>query len=104
MVHACVSQGQLISLDEKQAVIRFSVAFSKERTEKEDYRAIIEQVLLGVTGHPVRLHCVLNDEKGQPVVPVKAQSQMVDEPPLLVKQAQEIFGGKVIKMENNKEA
>lgn len=103
MVHACVSQGQLISLDENQAVVRFSVAFSKERTEKEDYRTIIEQVLLQVTGHPVRLHCVLHDEKNQPDIPVKAQPQKADEPPSLVMQAQGIFGGKVIKMETNKE-
>ena len=74
MVHACVSQGQLVSLDDKQAVIRFSVPFSKERTEKEDYRAIIEQALLKATGQPVRMQCVLNDEKKQPPAPTSAKA------------------------------
>ena len=103
MVHACVSQGQLISLDEKLAVVRFSVLFSKERTEKEDYRTIIEQALLRVTGHPVRLQCILNDEKSQPAATEQAQPKATDDPPPIVKQAQQIFGGKVIKLENNRE-
>jgi DNA polymerase-3 subunit gamma/tau len=100
MVHACVSQGHLDSLDDKLAVIRFSVPFSKERTEKDDYRAIIEQALLKATGHTVRIQCILNEEKSQPAVPIPAQPKAIDEPPPSVKQAQEIFGGKVIKLEN----
>ncbi len=100
MVHACVSQGALESLDNQSAVIRFSVAFSKERTEKEDYRNIIENVLLKVTGHPVKIQCVLAEEKSKTPAAAAPQPKQVDEPPPSVKQAQAIFGGKIIKLEN----
>ncbi|KYZ77775.1 DNA polymerase III subunit gamma/tau [Anaerosporomusa subterranea] len=99
MVHACVSQGHLESLDDKLAIIRFSVPFSKERTEKDDYRAIIEQALLKITGHSVHIQCILNEEKSQAAIVASTQPKAIDEPPPIVKQAQEIFGGKVIKLE-----
>lgn len=100
MVHACVSQGSLESLDDQVAVIRFSVAFSKERTEKDDYRSIIENALLKVTGHPVRIQCVLAEENSKAAKVTATQPKQLDEPPPSVKQAQEIFGGKIIKLEN----
>ena len=99
MVHACVSQGRLDSLDETRAVLRFSVPFSKERTEKDDYRAMIEQALLTITGHAVRIHCILDEPKSRAEAPEPVRPIVNDEPPPSVKQAQQIFGGKIIKLD-----
>ena len=106
-VYACVSQGHLISLDDKQATVQFAAAFPKERTEKEDYREIIEKVLAQFCGKTVRLCCIL----GSVAVPSKVRSaaskpKMVSEVPLqdgaghpAVLQALDMFGGKVTKKE-----
>ncbi|MDU4959538.1 MAG: DNA polymerase III subunit gamma/tau [Sporomusaceae bacterium] len=100
MVHACVSQGSLESLDDTKAVIRFSVPFSKERTEKDDYRAIIEQALLKITGRTVLIQCVLDEPKSRiPAEPAPVRQAVSEEPPPSVKQAQQIFGGKIIKLD-----
>ena len=58
-VHACVAQGQLMALNDKQAVVQFTANFPKERTEKEDYRVIVEKVLAEVSGKKAALNCVL---------------------------------------------
>ncbi len=109
-VHACVSQGQLIGLDDKQATVQFGAAFSKERTEKEDFRAIVEKILLQVYGKEVRLNCVLGSAapparptKPADVPPSAKQSQpettaeIAEEEHPALRQALKMFGGKVIK-------
>ncbi len=104
-VHACVSQGSLISLDEKQAVIQFTANFPKERTEKEDYRAILETILAGLCGHAVQVRCVL----GTAAAPVKPAAEerpkppnphqeVVEEHPVL-REAVKMFGNNIIKQE-----
>lgn len=111
-VHACVSQGQLISLDDKQATVRFSAAFSKERTEKEDFRAIVEKILLQVYGKEVRLNCVLGSATppSRPTMPPDSPSsnqqaqqdtmgEMPEEEHPALRQALMMFGGKVIKQD-----
>ncbi|MBP2628517.1 MAG: polymerase subunit gamma and tau [Firmicutes bacterium] len=105
-VHACVSQGNLISLDDKQATVQFAAAFPKERTEKEDYRGIIEKVLAQFCGKTVQLCCIL----GTVAVTSKHKSTVSSKPKpasnnLLpegaehpaVRQALDMFGGKVTK-------
>lgn len=99
MVHACVMQGKLIALDEQTAIIKFEVAFSKERTEKDDYRKIIEEALLTITGNKVRVQCILANEE----VVIEPKSAPVPDLPLVVKQAQNIFGGQVSRLKDDKE-
>lgn len=112
-VHACVAQGQLVALDEKQAVIQFTAAFPKERTEKEDYRAIIEKIFMQISGYPVQLKCMLGhaapskpaeapgtDKTAAPAGPNAAKQPEEDH---ALKQALKMFGGKVIKQENHEE-
>ncbi len=110
-IHACVSQGNLISLDDKQAIVQFSAAFPKERTEKEDYRDIIEKVLAQFCGKTVQLCCILGNVtvpiKNKTSVPVKAKltstaSSLEGAEHSAVRQALDMFGGKVTKKEEGK--
>ncbi|EGO62536.1 DNA polymerase III subunit gamma/tau [Acetonema longum] len=98
-VHACVSQGKLVALDEQRATVQFSIPFSKERTEKEDYRSIVEKVLAQVTGHQPRLQCIMQNESLPPESKPAANAAEPDpaENHPVVKQALEMFGGKLIK-------
>ena len=105
-VHACVSQGHLVSLTDKQATVQFAATFPKERTEKEDYREIIEKVLAQFCGKPVQLCCILGTAAVTPKAKTVATSKPapvnndvplegVDHP--AVRQALDMFGGKVTK-------
>jgi len=104
-VHACVTQGHLMSLTNSQAMVRFSTTFPKERTEKDDYRAIVEKTLLQVTGKQVQLTCSLASGKPAPKPAVPAAPQITEQSPdpgmdhPAVKQAQMMFGGTVIKID-----
>lgn len=110
-VHACVSQGKLISLNDKQATVQFTAAFPKERTEKEDYRIMIEKVLAQFCGKTVQLCCILGSgvvpPKAASVTPPKKQSVSTAALPEgevhpALRQAIHMFGGKVIKKEEYK--
>ena len=103
-VYACVSQGNLISLDDKQATVQFAAAFPKERTEKEDYRVMVEKVLEQFCGKTVQLCCILGTvavtPKGKSRVPSKpkpASNNLLPEGAEhpAVRQALDMFGGKV---------
>lgn len=103
-VYACITQGSLIELNEKEATVRFTAAFPKERTEKEDYRAIVEKIFMQVCGKAVQLSCILGTEAPKPSSP-KAEPKVsaAVAPPETqhpaVKQALMMFGGKVIQQE-----
>ncbi|MDR3588462.1 MAG: DNA polymerase III subunit gamma/tau [Negativicutes bacterium] len=96
-VHACVSQGQLTGLTDNQANIVFSSSFAKERSEKEDYRAIIEKILAHILSRTVRLSCMLTPAGGskEPAPPAAAPGGDAKHPAL--NQAIKMFGGTVIK-------
>lgn len=102
-VHACVMQGRLTALNDSQAMVHFAAAFPKERTEKDDYRVIVEKTLAQVVGHQVRLVCSLGvtqpsakPAEKPPAPPALTDSELNDP---AIKQAQMMFGGKVIKLE-----
>lgn len=80
-IHACVSQGMLRSFDGTQLLIAFTAAFPKERTEKSDYREMLEAFLQEICGRDVMLRCTLDT-----VVSVK-QKATVDPPKSPVKPA-----------------
>ncbi len=58
-VYACVSQGRPQSYMNKTLTIAFQVPFLKARTERDDYRALLENSLRKISGIPVRVTCVL---------------------------------------------
>ena len=101
-VHACVSQGQLVSIDDKTATVRFASQFPKDRTEKEDFRHVMEKSIAQVTGRELRLQCILGSATPIPSPslqvakpsPAPTTQSEVDHPAL--RQAIEMFGGKVI--------
>lgn len=103
-VHACVSQGQLLSLAGQRAVIQFTANFPKERTEKADYRAILEGVLEGICGHPVQVQCTLAavTAAAKPLgggrADKPADSGIAEEHPVL-REAVKMFGGDIVKEE-----
>lgn len=111
-VHACISQGKLVELNDKTAVIAFQSNFPKERTQKEDYRSIIENLIARIAGKPLNLNCVLASEvtktaqSSSPIEPEPAvtdiKSSAGDDLHALTL-AKQIFGGKVIKNENPEE-
>jgi DNA polymerase-3 subunit gamma/tau len=102
-------QGHLTAITDNQARVNFTATFPKERTEKDDYRAIVEKTLAQVTGHQIRLVCSQAID-GPPLKTAVAQppaavSQATADPGMeypAVKQAQMMFGGKVIKIEEEK--
>lgn len=103
-VHACVAQGQLVALNEQQATVQFTANFPKERTEKEDYRTIVENVLAQVVGRPLRLYCILGTAAPtRPREPAAPANGAGEEDHPVLRQAIKMFGGKVIKQENRKE-
>ena len=102
-VHACVAQGKLVSIDNGSATVQFVSDFPKERTEKDDYRAIIEKILEQVTGAPLKLRCISGAggaTAAKPSTPQRAEQQPAnpEEHPALAK-ALQMFGGKVIKQD-----
>lgn len=111
-VHACISQGKLVELNDKSAVIAFKSNFPKERTKKEDYRSIIENLIARIVGKSLVLNCILASEVTKTA---QSSSHVEPEPAAIdVKSsagddlhaltlAKQIFGGKVIKNENPEE-
>jgi DNA polymerase-3 subunit gamma/tau len=103
-VHACVSQGNIGILNESQVTLQFSSAFAKERSEKDDYRAILEKALAQVMGRQVKVNCVLGaavpQRKEEIISPVEPASK--EQHPVL-NQAIKMFGGKVTIEEKNEE-
>jgi DNA polymerase-3 subunit gamma/tau len=104
-VHACVAQGRLINITEKQATVQFSAAFPKERTEKEDYRIMVEKVLAQIAGHTVQLCCILGNVPGNQNLEsnesgsAKEEISGKEEDHPALRQALKMFGGKVITKE-----
>ncbi|MPM54424.1 hypothetical protein SDC9_101202 [bioreactor metagenome] len=106
-VHACVAQGQLISLTDNKATIQFTAAFPKERTEKDDFRAIIEQIFTRVCGKPITVNCVLGSAASKTVKPppavkpkADAEAENTDAQHPALREAIKMFGGKIVKEEN----
>ncbi|WIW70426.1 DNA polymerase III subunit gamma/tau [Anaerosinus gibii] len=75
-VHACVAQGYLQSLDSGQATIAFEAKFPKERTDKEDYRAILSDVFSEVCGMVMNVRSVLVSSSIPPDKPPHTMSRV----------------------------
>lgn len=102
-VHACVSQGQLVDLTDSQAMVQFGSAFAKERSEKDDYRQMIETAIGQITGRSVRLVCTIGAPVRPKEKPATPAVKSPEEQHPALNQAIMMFGGKVIKEEKNGE-
>lgn len=56
--YACVAKGRIKEITEHSVTVAFEGKFVKERAEKDDYRTMLEEILLRVIGRNVRLNCV----------------------------------------------
>lgn len=63
VVVACVNRALPYRIADNQFFIHFDSPFLQARTEKDDYRLLIEEVLKNVTGHNLRLICTCGDMK-----------------------------------------
>lgn len=61
VVVACVNRALPYKVADNQFFIHFDSPFLQSRTEKDDYRLLIEEVLQTVTGHNLRLVCTCGD-------------------------------------------
>ena len=98
-IMACVKQGNLIALENDLAVIEFSTPFLKERTEKDDYREIIEGIIQKKCGKNIRIKCVLVGEmalKKEEAINV-AKPETINEDHPTLKAAIKMFGDNIIK-------
>lgn len=59
-VYACVSQGRLLSYEDGVLTIAFRLPFLQARTEREDYRNILEAILRQLSGGSVCVRCVVD--------------------------------------------
>lgn len=108
-VYACVSQGRLQSLTENQMTIAFIAAFPKERTEKSDYKAILETMLKDLCQSSIAVHCILESAMPPPkssrvkkiaeVVPPKS---LTSEEQHVVDVAVKMFGDNFVNKEDVK--
>lgn len=72
-VYACISKGRFCGMNERQFLIEFSSRFLKLRTDRDDYRMILEGELMQISGQPLQLVCALaaSDEPPAPPRPPK---------------------------------
>lgn len=99
-IYACVSQGQFRGLNGNQLHIAFMAAFPKERTEKTDYREMLETILREICGQDIKVHCTLENvappPAPKPVVPKKPTVEIAADLTPAAKQVMdktmEIFG------------
>ncbi len=56
--YACVAKGRIKEITDHSVTVAFEGKFVKERAEKDDYRTMLEEILLRVIGRSVRLNCV----------------------------------------------
>lgn len=63
VVVACVNRALPYKVAENQFFIHFDSPFLQARTEKDDYRLLIEEVLTEITGQNFRLICTCGDLK-----------------------------------------
>jgi DNA polymerase-3 subunit gamma/tau len=68
-VLACVGQGVLRGLTDTQMFIAFKGSFQKARTERNDYREMLEEILQEICQRPIRIVCTLETAAPPKTVP-----------------------------------
>ena len=68
-VYACISKGRFCGMNERQFLIEFSSRFLKLRTDRDDYRLILEGELMQISGYPLQLICSLAAPDAPPAAP-----------------------------------
>ena len=79
-VLACVGQGVLRGLTDTQMFIAFKGSFQKARTERNDYREMLEEILQEICQRPIRIVCTL-ETAAPPKAPTKAKPKPIQTQP-----------------------
>ena len=81
-VFACVKAGEVRGINDTQFFITFKSSFMMARTEREDYRSLLEEILQDLSGRSLRIIC--NLEVAAPVKkpPVPAKKNTIKPPPV----------------------
>ena len=101
-VYACVSQGQLVKAEAGIVMLQFTAAFPCERTAKDDYREIVENLFAELCGHPVQLQCVQGVAGAAPAA-VKTTPTEPDWGNPALREAMKMFPGKVLPQEKKED-
>jgi DNA polymerase-3 subunit gamma/tau len=72
-VYACVKAGEVRGINDTQFFIAFKSSFMMARTEREDYRLLLEEILQDLSGRSLRIICNLEaaPKVQKPLPPVK---------------------------------
>lgn len=113
-VLACVSKGEVRGMNDSQFFVAFKSGFLKLRTEKDDYRAMLEELLEKISGRSLRLICTFEAAtvpkpkippktaaKAVPTKPAQAvdYSKMTQEQQHTLKEAINVFGDNFIDLD-----
>lgn len=104
-VYACVSQGSLRSLNEREMTIGFSASFPKERTEKSDYKEILEMILYEISGCQIRVKCTKDTgvkettQAAPKKQPEPAEDRLTQEEQHVIDAAVQMFGDHFVNKE-----
>lgn len=71
----------------------------RERVEKDDIRKWLEDLMTQILGSPIRLHCTTALATVRAKAPEHPAKQDVQEIPAAVLKVQQMFGGKITKIE-----
>lgn len=97
-IHTCLSEGQLLSVNQEQVVLGFQLPIYKERIEKEDYRSFLEKLIAHITGESRQIKCcIINENAGEEQTPPQTETDK-DNP--IVRHAVAMFGEQVVTIVN----
>lgn len=100
-VFACVSEGWLHSYAGGVLTIAFKIPFLQARTERDDYRNMLEEILRKLSGAPVRVRCIVETPVRVPRAALDTARPPVDsmtpEQRHVVDEAVKMFGDNFVK-------
>lgn len=98
-IHTCLSEGQIMSVNQEQVVVGFRLSIYKERIEKEDYRGFLEKLVAQIIGQPRQIKCCMINETTGEEHSLPAETAHED---ATVRNAVAMFGEEVVTIVNNK--
>ena len=98
-IKALLEDARMISYENGNITLLFQRAMIRERVERDDVRKWLEELLAQLVQGPVRLHCVVDKPmpKAKQAEQAKPDEQAI--PPEVLK-LQQMFGGKITKLDN----
>ena len=104
-VEAFLKDSRPVEADEENLTLGFKYPFHKDSVDNPKNRALVEESFGKVLAHPVRVRCTLIPrDSPSPAAPVVLKDGAArPSADTTVKLAEELFGGKVVKVEQTGE-